>query len=58
MVSSYLDFYNEVRPYQSQDNRPLIGNWPEVDDPIIEGEQIICHERLGGLLRHYERVAA
>jgi putative transposase len=58
LVSSYLEFYNEVRPHQSLDNRPLTGTWPEVDDPLTEGEQIICHERLGGLLRHYERIAA
>lgn len=58
IVSSYLDFYNEVRPHQSLDNRPLTGNWPGVDDPLTEDEQIICHERLGGLLRHYERIAA
>jgi len=29
-----------------------------VDDPLTEGEKIVCHEKLGGLLRHYERVAA
>ncbi len=58
IVSSYLGFYNEVRPHQSLDNRPLIGKWSEVDEPLTEDEQIICHERLGGLLRHYERVAA
>jgi len=58
IVSSYLEFYNEVRPHQSLDNRPLTGKWPEVDDPLTAGEKIVCHEKLGGLLRHYERVAA
>jgi len=58
IVSSYLTFYNEVRPHQSLDNRPLTGKWSEVDDPPSDGEQIVCHEKLGGLLRHYERVAA
>jgi putative transposase len=58
LVSSYLEFYNEVRPHQSLDNQPLTGAWPEIDEPLSAGEQIVCHERLGGLLRHYERVAA
>jgi putative transposase len=58
LVSCYTDFYNELRPHQSLDNRPLTGNWAEVDDPLSAKEQIVCHEKLGGLLRHYERIAA
>jgi len=58
LVSSYLDYYNELRPHQSLDNRPLSGKWSVVDEPLGEDEKIVCHERLGGLLRHYERVAA
>jgi len=58
LVSTYEMFYNEVRPHQTLDNRPLTGKWPAVDDPFTEGEKIVCHEKLGGLLRHYERVAA
>lgn len=58
LVSSYEAFYNELRPHQSLDNRPLTGKWPEVDAPLLASEQIVCHERLGGTLRHYERIAA
>lgn len=58
IVSSYVDFYNSVRPHQSLDNRPLRGRWPEVDDPLQDGETIVCHEALGGMLKHYERRAA
>jgi hypothetical protein len=58
LISSYVSFYNERRPHQSLDNRPLTGKWPEEDEPLAESEQIICHESLGGILRHYERVAA
>ena len=58
LVSSYLDYYNEWRPHQSLDNRPLSGKWSVVDEPLGEDEKIVCHEKLGGLLRHYERVAA
>jgi len=58
LVSEYLVHYNELRPHQSLGNRPLTGAWPNGDDPLESEEQIICHERLGGVLRHYERVAA
>ncbi len=58
IATSYLEFYNELRPHQSLDNRPLTGKRSEVDEPLAENEKIICHESLGGLLRHYERVAA
>ena len=58
LVDSYLEYYNELRPHQSLDNQPLTGTWPEANDPLKADEQIVCHEKLGGLLRHYERVAA
>jgi len=58
LVASYVSFYNEFRPHQGLENRPLSGKWPDEDVPLTEGEQIICHESLGGILRHYERVAA
>jgi hypothetical protein len=37
-----------------------VGNVPlkiTMGDPPIEGE-VVCKERLGGLLKHYERKAA
>lgn len=58
IVSSYLDHYNGRHPHQSLDNRPLSGTWPEVNDPLDSGEIIVCHESLGGVLKHYERRAA
>ena len=58
LVASYLDYCNELRPHQSLDNRPLSGKWSVVDEPLGENEQIVCQEKLGGLLRHYERIAA
>ncbi|MBX3432814.1 MAG: hypothetical protein KF847_05805 [Pirellulales bacterium] len=60
LVSSYLSFYNMARPHQGVDigNRPLTGNWPEVDEPLAAGEQIVCIEELGGVLKRYERRAA
>lgn len=58
LVSEYLVHYNEIRPHQSQGNQPLTGAWPNGDDRLEAEEQIICQERFGGVLRHYERIAA
>ena len=54
LVFSYLQFYNERRPHQGVGNVPLK---VVADEPPSEGE-IVCHEQLGGLLKHYERKAA
>ncbi|QDS99180.1 hypothetical protein HG15A2_24720 [Adhaeretor mobilis] len=58
IVSSYLDYDHQVRPHQRKENKPLLGIWPEVDDPPNNNEEIVCHEWLGGVLKHYERKAA
>ena len=58
LVSSYVDFYNTLRPHQSLNNRPLTGICCDAHDPLKPDEQVVCRSRLGGLLRHYERIAA
>ncbi|MEM9354853.1 MAG: integrase core domain-containing protein, partial [Pseudomonadota bacterium] len=58
LVSEYETFYNEQRPHQRKDNRPLQGDWSVVDEPLSNPENVVCHQRLGGVLKHYERLAA
>lgn len=58
LVSSYLDYYHQARPHQRKENKPLLGVWPEVDDPPDKAEEVVCREWLGGVLKHYERRAA
>ncbi len=58
LVSCYVEFYNSLRPHQSLSSRPLSGAWSEDHEPLADGEQVVCRERLGGVLQHYERVAA
>ena len=49
----YLDHYHRERPHQG------LGNMPLSQSPPASGAgEIICQERLGGLLKHYERAAA
>jgi hypothetical protein len=56
-LSEYLVYYHQHRPHQGLDNRPL--GWTETaaeaDRPL---DEVVCQERLGGLLRHYQRRAA
>lgn len=48
VVSSYIDHYHQERPHQG------IGN--QIIDPLPQGDgEIICQERLGGLLKSYRR---
>jgi putative transposase len=62
VVNEFLADYNEERPHQSRGNVLLPD--AEADDageprvlPFPAGA-VRCHERLGGLLRHYHRTAA
>jgi len=54
LVSEYVAYFNTERPHQAMDNCLLTGS---VEGAPAEGE-ILCRERLGGLLRHYYRQAA
>lgn len=55
LVSEYVEHYHTERPHMGLGNvRPL-----ETGPPSARGGgEIVCRERLGGVLRHYERVAA
>ena len=54
LIHEYLAHYSSERPHQGVGNVPLK---VVADKSPSEGE-IVCHERLGGVLRHYERKAA
>jgi putative transposase len=52
LIAEYVEHYHTERPHQGKGNAPLI-DLP----PPAEGE-VVCRERLGGVLRHYYRAAA
>lgn len=54
IVSEFLAHYHEERPHQGNGNVPVLG----MDEHKGEGNEIVCRERLGGLLKHSERRAA
>ena len=57
LVKEYGEHYHVERPHQGLDNKLIRPSAPP-DQEIPLLPQIICHERLGGLLKHYERRAA
>ena len=57
LVSEYILHYNQEHPHQSQDNRPPCSAGPLATESVGE-RPIECSERLGGLLRHYQRRAS
>ena len=58
LVSQYLAFYHAHRPHQGLENRLILPAQPPSDDNVPELTQIFCHQRLGGLLKNFERRAA
>ena len=50
IVQNYIEHYHFERPHQSLNNNII--------DPPPKGQgEIVCHERLGGLLKFYKRAA-
>ena len=66
IVSGYLTRYHEERPHQGLGNVPVRGASPEPEhstpkqpgDRQAGVDEIVRRDRLGGLLKHYERRAA
>ena len=59
LLREYLAYYHGPRPHQGLGNVPLAmsSGVPEPVEAMPVGD-LVCHERLGGLLKHYERKAA
>ena len=52
LISEFVEHYHFERPHQGMGNRPITQSHPSVNTGEIK-----CDTRLGGLLRHYHRVA-
>ena len=56
LISEYLHHYHLERPHQGIGNQRIVASAPSSRPPPT-GE-VVCHQRLGGLLKHYQRRAA
>jgi putative transposase len=59
ILAAWLEYYHFRRPHQGLGNVPITGESPpDVSLDDFRRDKIVCHETLGGLLKHYERRAA
>jgi putative transposase len=58
LVQEFVTHYHEDRPHQGLGNKLVRPGKPPPDDVIPGLQEIACRERLGGLLKSYERRAA
>jgi putative transposase len=58
LVSEYLAYYHHERPHQSFSNQTLCGAPPPAPQSVAGRGEVVCKERLGGLLKHFSRRAA
>jgi putative transposase len=57
ILSEYLLYYHQHRPHQGLGNRPLGCAELAPAEQLQRLEEVVCEERLGGLLRHYRHAA-
>lgn len=58
IVSEFVRLYHECRPQQALQNMPPAASGTPPASDSVQLDNIVCHERLGRLLKHYERRAA
>jgi putative transposase len=58
LLSEFLSHYHQARPHQSLGNAPPCGPPSPADGLPPDPNEVVCEERLGGLLKHYKRRAA
>jgi putative transposase len=58
LCREYLEHYETKWPHQEKGNAVLVGVPAVSPVGLQSGGEVVCRERLGGVLRHYSRVAA
>ncbi len=58
LLSEFLSHYHQTRPHQALGNAPLFGPPSPAEGPPPDPAEVVCQERLGGLIKYYSRKAA
>jgi putative transposase len=59
LVEEFVAHYHAERPHHGLDNKLIVpGRPPPADESIPNLRQLVCRQRLVGLLKHFERRAA
>jgi len=57
LIRELLVHYHLERPHQGSGNVPLTAISSPPKEESVNQQKIVCHQRLGGLLKHYSRAA-
>jgi len=58
LIAEYVAHYHTERPHLALGNLPPAMEKLPDDVGVLGPDDVVCHERLGGLLNHYQRKAA
>ena len=58
VVNSTVDYYNTTRSHSRRDHLPPLRQDLPDERNMTEVSEIVCRERLGGLIKSFERAAA
>lgn len=58
LVSEFAQHYNESRPHSNRSHRPPCDRSPVPEWETIRPEEVVCEERLGGVIKSMQRRAA
>jgi putative transposase len=58
LVSEFVQHYNEHRAHSNRGHLPAVRQQAPEEWTTIDLEHVVCRERLGGVLKSYERRAA
>ena len=53
----FVEHYNEARPHSHRNHRPPLEQAPVPEWETIRLEEVVCRERLGGVIKSYRRAA-
>ncbi len=56
LISEFVEHYHTEGPHQAVGNVPLVGDFCEVQG--AKPDAVVYRTRLGGVLRHFEKLAA
>ena len=57
LVGEFVEHYNEARPHSHRNHRPPCEQTPVPQWETIRLEEVVCKERLGGVVKSYHRAA-
>ena len=58
LISEFVEYYNTTRSHSRRDHLPPLRQDLPEEQNTIKISEVVCRERLGGLIKSFERAAA